>query len=86
MTHAAVAPKISNLVGVLEVKNISPIANNSVSAPRTAMSAAVLCSDERIAIAAVGSRQAARVVTADLIVSYCHRRCDLAPVLKLQSR
>ena len=69
MTYAAVAPKISILVGVLEVKNISPMAKSSVRAPRTAIRVAVWCSDERMAIAAVGSRQAASVVTADLIVA-----------------
>ena len=69
MTYAAVAPKIPNLVGVLDVKNIKPIAKTSVRAPRTAISVAVLCSDESIAIAAVGSKQAANVVTADLMVA-----------------
>jgi hypothetical protein len=45
------------------------MANSNVRAPRTAIRVAVLCSDERMAIAAMGSRQAASVVTADLIVA-----------------
>jgi hypothetical protein len=64
-TYAAVALKISTLVGLVDVKNINIIAKRNVKMPTTPIRRPVLCIVERMAMAAVGRRQAIKVVTAD---------------------
>ena len=65
-TYAAVAPKISTLVGFFDVKNMSTTPKRRVSAPMTPIKVTVSWRVARIPIAAVGKRHAASVMIADL--------------------
>jgi hypothetical protein len=68
-TYTAVALKISTLVSFANVKNIKLMAKRNVKIPIMQIRRPVLWIVERMAMAAVGRRQAINVVTADRILT-----------------
>jgi len=64
-SYIAVSPKILTLVGLADVKNINPMANTNMKMPILPIRRTVLVIVERIAMEAVGGRQAIKVVAPD---------------------